>query len=170
MIAYKTAVAVKNHGYKNIKIYNGGLKDWRKSGYTIETTDPLPEYEGPVLEANLLLEKLVQSEPSRCLDQHGNPILTIVDFRTENFLKMDRPIPAIQTRCQIIRCLFDDLRDPEVRSKIPKEGLVIAVSETGNRDWAMMSYLYKWGYTNVVGLQFGMRAWIKQGYPIVSPE
>ena len=120
-----------------------------------------------MLDPELLLEKLVQSEPSQCLDQNGHPMLTILDYRTENFLKSDRPIPSIKTRCKTIQCLLDDLVNPQVRSMIPREeGLVVVVSETGNRDWAIMSYLHKWGHANVIGLKFGMRGWIKLGYPI----
>jgi hypothetical protein len=37
--------------------------------------------------------------------------------------------------------------------------------ETGNRDIFAMKFMYKYGYTNIVGLNFGMRGWIKPGYP-----
>ena len=132
--------------------------------------EPLPEYDGAFLGAEQLLEKIKQSEATRCLDRYNKPALTIVDYRTENILEVGRPIPSIKTQCQTIQCLLDDLKDPQVRAKIPKEGLVIVVSETGNRDWAVMRYLHRWGYSNVMGLEFGMRGWIKLGYPIDIPE
>ncbi|MBL7225660.1 MAG: rhodanese-like domain-containing protein [Desulfobacteraceae bacterium] len=53
-----------------------------------------------------------------------------------------------------------------MRNQIPNKGLVVLVCETGNRDWAALRYLYKWGYTNIVGLRFGMRGWIKSDYPV----
>lgn len=160
------AVAVKKSGFRNIKIYNGGLKDWKKSGYEIEVIEPLPEYEDKFILADTLLAKIKQSDLSNCLDQNNQTVLTILDFRNEYFLKTDSPFPSIKTKCKTIHCLLDDLIEPEVRSLIPDKGLVVLVCETGNRSWAAMRYLYKWGYTNIVGLQFGMRGWIKSDYPV----
>ena len=62
VFAYKTAVAVKGLGFTNIKIYNGGLKDWKKSGYKIDVIDPLPEYEGRFLTVDELLRKLKDAD------------------------------------------------------------------------------------------------------------
>lgn len=42
MFSYKAAVAVKELGFENIRIYNGGIKDWKKSGYPLESVQPLP--------------------------------------------------------------------------------------------------------------------------------
>lgn len=92
--------------------------------------------------------------------------MTIIDYRADYFLKEDTASPSIESKCTMIYCLLDDLKYPEIRSQIPNKGLVVLVSETGNRDWAVMRYLYKWGYTNIVGLRFGMRGWIKLGYPV----
>jgi len=79
----------------------------------------------------------------------------------------EKSIAYIKTNCKTIHCLLDDFQKPEVRKQIPKKGLVVVISETGNRDWAVIRYLSKWGYTNIVGLQFGMREWIKSGYPVI---
>ena len=40
------------------------------------------------------------------------------------------------------------------------------MTETGNRDMFVMKYLYRYGYTNIKGLEFGMRGWIKSNYPV----
>ena len=93
--------------------------------------------------------------------------MTIVDYRTEIFLDLGKSPPSIKTNCETVRLLLDDLALPEVRGRIPDKGRVVLVCETGNRDWAAIRYLYKWGYTNIVGLRFGMREWIKSDYPIV---
>ena len=93
VFAYKTAVAVKKLGFRNIKIYNGGLKDWEKSGYKIEVIDPLPKYEYKFIQANTLLAKIKQGNLSNCLDENNQTILTIIDYRTEHFLKTDKPLP-----------------------------------------------------------------------------
>lgn len=111
-----------------------------------------------------LLQKIRGGEASGCLD--GENRLTLVDFRTEPFLGTGNPVPYIRTGCPVIHCLLDDLKRPEVRARIPKTGRVVMVSETGNRDWAAIRYLAQWGYTNVVGLRYGMRGWLKSGYPV----
>ena len=152
-------------GFGKIKIYNGGLKDWKKSGYKIEAIEPLPDHKGKLITADELLERIKQADSCNCLDQNNNSLLTIIDIRTENFLKLDRPILSIKTKCKIVQILFDDFQDPELRSRIPRKGMVVLVCETGNRDQLAMKYLYQHGYANMMSLQYGMRGWIKTGYP-----
>ena len=147
-------------------IYNGGIRDWKKSGYKIDVIEPLPEYEGKFITADELLARIKEADSQKCIDQNKKPLLILVDYRTGNFLKTNRPLPSIKTKCKTIRCLLDDLRDPEIRKQIPKEGPVVLVCETGNRALFTMKYLYKYGYTNTMGLRFGMRGWIKSGYPL----
>ena len=144
------------------------MKDWKKLGYNIEAADPLPEYQNEFIEAESLLEKIKQADSSNCVGHNNEPLLTIIDYRTEHFLKTNTPIESIKTKCKTIRLLLDDLKNPALRSRIPRKGPVVSVCETGNRDWAFARYLYKWGYTNIVGLRFGMRAWIKLDYPVES--
>jgi rhodanese-related sulfurtransferase len=127
--------------------------------------EPLPEYAGESITVEQLMVEINRAERQGCADENGKPVLTLLDFRTENFLKTDKPISSIRTQCRTIKCLLDDLRNPEVRSQIPREGLVVLVCETGNRDKIALRYLAKYGHTNAVGLRFGMRAWIKAGYP-----
>ncbi|RLB73754.1 MAG: hypothetical protein DRH03_02825 [Deltaproteobacteria bacterium] len=66
----------------------------------------------------------------------------------------------------MLKYLLNDLSDTAVRNRIPREGLVVLVCETGNRCAAVMKYLYKYGFSNVVGLRSGMRNWLKLGYPV----
>lgn len=153
-------------GFTNIKIYNGGLKDWKKSGYKIDAIDPLPGYEGRFLTADELLTKLNDADRHNCADENNKAMVTLVDYRNENFLKTEKPLPSIKTGCPTIKCFLDNLKDPAVRNKIPKKGLVVLVCETGNRDAVAMRYLHKYGYNNVVGLRTGMRGWIKLDYPV----
>ncbi len=132
--------------------------------------DALPDYKGGWITADELLAKIRRAEFHGCLDDKGKPILTIVDYRTENILKPDNPPPSVKTNCKTMRTLLDDLGLPEIRDRIPREGLVVLISETGNRDSYAMRYLYKFGFTNVVGLRFGMRAWIKSNHPVGVAE
>lgn len=160
------AVAIKDLGFSNIRIYNGGLKDWEKAGYAIETLDPLPEYEGAYMEAQELLALIARADSQDCKDKQGNPLFTILDYRTELVHNAGEELPVISTKCPQIVMLLDDFADPVKREKIPRTGMVILVCETGNRDPFAMRYLHSLGYDNIVGLRFGMRAWIKVGYPV----
>ena len=113
------------------------------------------------------MEKIKQAEAGNCLDQNNKPLLTILDLRTEHFLNPEKSLSYVKSNCKTINSLFDDLANPDVRKQIPKEGLVVTITETGNRDKFAMQFLSKFGYTNVMGLQFGMRGWIKLNYPQV---
>lgn len=100
-----------------------------------------------------------------CSKNGSLPALTLVDLRTEHHVQAG-PVPVvIKTPCPTVFCLMDDLRQPTVRDQIPRSGIVVTLTETGNRDKFVMQYLSKFGYTNVKGLLFGMRGWIKAGYP-----
>jgi rhodanese-related sulfurtransferase len=112
----------------------------------------------------------MQDQNEICLDSLGRPAITILDLRTENFLQIDTPLPAIKTECQIIRMLFDNLSEQEKRNLIPQNSLVVSVSETGNRDAAAIRYLSQYGFSNIVGLRFGMRDWIKRDYPVAQAD
>ena len=160
------AVAIRELGFTNIRIYNGGLKDWEKAGYRIETQDSLPEYEGAYIEADELLALIAQADTQNCQDRKGNPLFTLLDYRTELVHNEGQALSVIKTKCPKLVMLLDDFADPAEREKIPRKGLVVLVCETGNRDPFAMRYLYSHGYDNIVGLRFGMRAWIKAGYPL----
>ncbi len=127
--------------------------------------EPLPATESQFIAADVLLQKIRQAEPGDCRDTQGRPLLTLLDLRTEHFLDLDKPLHYIKSNCNTIHHLFDELTDAEVRNHIPTKGLLVTITETGNRDDFAIRYLSKFGYTNVVGLQFGMRGWIKLDYP-----
>lgn len=155
-------------GYENISIYNGGLKDWLKSGLPVTAIDRLPDYKGMFISAEELRTKLSEAMSKKCQDDNGNPLVTLIDMRSSLQLKNRRGADLYQilTNCPIKSVLLDDFIDnTELIRSIPQKGLVVSITETGNRDIYMMRYLSKFGYTNVVGLQFGMRVWIKKDYP-----
>jgi rhodanese-related sulfurtransferase len=131
--------------------------------------DPLPSYDGEFITAEELMRTIKEAEAAGCVDQDDKPILTILDLKTDNFLQEGTPSPGIRTECPTIRAWFDDLSDEAVRNRIPRDGMVVTVTETGNRDQCVMRYLSKFGYTNIAGLQFGMRKWIKNDFPVTTP-
>lgn len=159
---------MKKLGYTNIKIYNGGLKDWEKAGNPIEVLEALPDYEGNSISTEELLDRLQEAEAGGCGTAY-NPSLAILDLRTESSLRTkDSQVPDFKTSCPVQRILFDNLSKLEVRDKIPQQGFVVIVCETGNRGTLVMRYLSQFGFTNIVVLKFGMRGWLKAGYPIVT--
>ncbi|MCX5883649.1 MAG: rhodanese-like domain-containing protein [Deltaproteobacteria bacterium] len=109
------AVAIKKIGYTNIKIYNGGIKDWVDAGHNIESREPLPKYEGMFITTDELLSAIESADKNDCKDPQNQVLLTILDLRTENYLETDNPVPAIRTRCKTIKCLLDDLINPDFR-------------------------------------------------------
>ena len=167
-MCHLTAVAVKKLGFKNIKIYNGGLKDWKKAGHPTDSIDPLPDYEGEFITVAELLEKLNRAEETNCLDGDKYAV-TILDYRVNRAWGGIENTVDIVTSCRVVAFLFDDIQKEEIRKLIPRSGTAVLLSETGNRDKVAMQFLSKYGYTNIVGLKFGMRGWIKAGYPITTP-
>jgi len=162
------AVAIKNNGFVNIKIYNGGLTDWKRSGLPLESTTFMPSYKGPRINAEQLHNKIEAAEAGNCLNADGNPLLTIIDFRA--FIHIKKKIGGdryrIQTNCPVIYAQLDDFIDNKMLlSRVPHQGLVVCISETGKRDNYLQRYLHTFEYTNIVSLEHGMRGWIKAGYP-----
>lgn len=103
-----------------------------------------------------------------CLESNGQASLTLLDFRNSNLLKNTQLPPQIATKCPIQQYLLDDILKEQVRAKIPHTGMVVTITETGNRDEFVTRYLSKYGYTNIKALQFGMRGWLKKRYPTAN--
>lgn len=165
MYAYKMAVAIKDAGYTNIRIYNGGLKEWMASGNPVEVIDALPEYTLPMVAAKQLLLKLNEAAANNCSTPDGKPFLTLLDLRTDRTPEWSTVPLTITSNCTTITGVIDDLLDEKFRKNIPSNSPVYTITETGNRDIFAGRYLKKKGYTNVYGLRFGMRGWIKNDYP-----
>lgn len=163
------AVAIKEHGFTNIKIYNGGLKDWIKSGNSTESIDPLPDVKVDFIDADQLMTSIAEAEQKNCIDTNGQPLLTLIDFRTSKSRSVKKGADKyqIQTKCLTVTALLDDFIDNNdlIRS-IPEKGLTVSISETGNRDIFLIRYLAKFGKTDVQGLKYGMRSWLKADYPV----
>jgi len=126
--------------------------------------------ESRFITAEELLALTQGAKGKKCRDPLNQPLVTLLDLRIENHLAPDAgrltAIPHIKTVCPRVFCLLDQLQRPEVRDKIPKTGLVVTITETGNRDQFAIQYMSKHGYNNLKGLMFGMRGWIKEDYPI----
>jgi rhodanese-related sulfurtransferase len=169
VIAYKLAVAIKKEGYTNITIYNGGLKDWVKAGNKIESVTPLPEVRVHFINVDELYTILQDADQQNCRDKNGNALVTLIDFRMSHTLqnKMGADIYQIRTRCETIKAQLDNFIDnnEQLIVCLPETGQIISISETGNRDRFLVQFLSQFGKTNIRALKYGMRSWIKAGYP-----
>lgn len=157
---------MKELGFSEIKIYNGGIKDWQKSGYTLDSTSPLPEYSVNFVDTDLLHAEMQNMEAVKCRDNKGKVLLTILDFRNANHISSEKTPPQIITSCPVQKLLLDDLLKDDIRMNIPRSHDIITITETGNRDEFAIRYLAKFGFPNLKALKFGMRGWLKQRYPI----
>ena len=154
------AVAIKQQGFTNIILYNGGLYDWIRSGGELVSIEKLPDRKATFISRDTLFSKINEADKRNCIDEKGEPLLTLLDFRTSlnNPVKIGNDHYAINSVCKTIHVLLDDfINKPELIQTIPKSGEVITISETGNRDDYLIRFLYASGYENVVGLRFGIR-------------
>ncbi|WDP88404.1 MAG: hypothetical protein HUN04_01035 [Desulfobacter sp.] len=56
--------------------------------------------------------------------------------------------------------------DAQTIESLPRFGMLVTITETGNRDSFAIRHLSRFGITNIAGLKFGMRDWIKKRFPI----
>ena len=174
------AVAIKELGFTNIRIYNGGLKDWVKSNLPLESKEPIPAHKTKYIETDALAELLHHESQHECRDSSGNPLLLILDLRNELVQRKTagdstdnvntEHFPVIDTSCPVVFKLFDDFLAESVRNEIPTTIPVITITETGNRDDQVQAYFSKYGYNNILSLKFGMRGWIKGLHPVKQIE
>ena len=162
------AVAIKKKGFTSIILYNGGLKDWIKAGHKTVSVAPLPRAAVHFIDVDSLHSHLLEAEANNCVDNNGEPLLTIVDFRMSHTLQkqMSGDKYQIKTSCQLIKAQLDDFLDNmDLINTLPDSGQIISISETGNRDHFLIQYLAQFNKTNIKGLKYGMRNWLKAGYP-----
>jgi len=163
------AVAIKQMGFQNIKIYNGGLKDWIKAGNSVESINPLPDTKINAIAVDELVAILTEADITNCVDADGHPILTLIDFRTppNDSHKKGADKYQIKTKCKTIKAALDDFIDNKALiESIPDHGLTITVCETGNRDEFLIRYLSQFGKTKIMRLKYGLRNWLKANYPV----
>lgn len=144
------------------------MKDWVKSGNKTYSAAPLPEIKVHFIDVDELQEMLEKADQQSCKDKNSNPLITLLDFRMSPTLqaKMRADNHQIQSTCNTIKAQLDDFIDNrQLIDSLPETGQVISISETGNRDRFLVQYLSQFGKTNIRALKYGMRNWLKAGYP-----
>ncbi len=145
------------------------MKDWIKAGNEITAAAPLPAINVNFVDVDELQKLLAAADRQNCKDADNKPLLTILDFRMSRALqkKMSADKYQIQTRCSTINAQLDDFINNEALiNSLPDSGQIIAVSETGNRDRFLIQFLSQYNTTNIRGLKYGMRNWLKAGYSV----
>jgi len=144
-----------------------------KSGNEVTSVTPLPDIKVHFIDVDELRDLLVKADKQHCKDADGEPLLTILDFRMSRVLqkKMSADKYQILSRCRTINAQLDDFIDNEMLiNSLPDTGQIISVSETGNRDRFLIQFLSQFNKTNIRGLKYGMRNWLKAGYPAEKIE
>jgi len=140
-----------------------------KVGNEITATAPLPAVDVNFMDVDALQKLLAAADAQNCKDTDNLPLVTILDFRMSRALqvKMSADKYQIRTRCKTITAQLDDFIDNrELIDSLPENGQIIAVSETGNRDRFLIRFLSGYNKTNIQGLKYGMRNWLKSRYPV----
>ena len=163
------AVVIKNAGFRNIKIYTGGIIDWQRSGLPLLRPEPLPVHKKRAITAQELLAKLTEAEKTKCRNTSGLPLMTFLDLRVSDALcqRIGGDKYTIKTSCTTLAMQLDSFIDnPSLVQSLADKGLVITFTETGKRDIYLQRYLKKKSDLDFVMLDQGIRSWIKAGFPV----
>ena len=110
------------------------------------------------------IKKLSPGEVKAILDSDKNGEYFLIDVRQPEelsqlgFIKGAVNIPVSETAKRVSE-LPADLNAP-----------IVTVCESGSRSAHAALYLRAYGYNNVKNLEYGMRGWRTEGFPIVYPE
>lgn len=166
---------IKMYGYDNVKILDGGLDNWRASGYDISTTNSkrspeLFEFDLTNSKAELMLATLKEVE-----EAVGNNHYVIVDARTEaEFAKGHIPGSVNVPYEQLLNKDLTFKTSLELKvlydgKKITQDKKVLVYSNAGVRSsliWFALSELL--GYPNVKNYDGSLNEWVKYGHPVVT--
>jgi rhodanese-related sulfurtransferase len=158
------AVAIRKSGFNNIKIYNGGINDWMKSGLPLNSIKKIPDNPVNYIEPEDLHKLIMESDATNCLDKQGNPIFSFIDIRDtslDHVHKADKL--TIKTKCKIHSFIIDDIMVAE--KKILPEGKWIVFCETGGRGHFLSRYIYESGKKDILILKSGFLNWEKKEFP-----
>lgn len=136
-------------GYPNVFVYDEGFPEWSKRGYPFETLDILMKVDVPLVSA---------AEVKKMIDG-GSRNYIILDIRDEKDIKS---MGSIRGSFNIV---LEDLMASY--NKIPRGKKIVIIDHAGKQTQITGRYLLKQGYTDLVGMEGGMKGgWIKAGYPV----
>jgi len=151
-------------GFKNIKIYNGGIKDWKIRGLPLDSTEKIPDYPVNYIMPDELSKLITEADKTNCLDSEKKPILSFIDIRDyhlDKFLIADKH--TIKTTCKTHKFIIDDIRSAEKRAILP-DGKWIIFCETGGRGHYLSKFMYRLGKKDIYILKGGILNWQNKGF------
>lgn len=135
-------------GYSDVWVYREGILGWAKSGLPLEQNIPYPDTQIPLISA-------------RTISETGHAHYQIVDIRpTSHFIK-----GHIQGSENI------DLEELHLNiDTLSPDKPIVLVDHKGKLTLTTGRFLTFKGKTNVLRLDGGFNAWVKEGYAVVHSE
>jgi len=169
--------AIKMYGHDHVKILDGGLENWRKSGYDISATNssrsPVTfEFDLANSKAELLLATLKEIE-----EAVGQSNCVIVDARTDTEYTRGHIPGSVNVPYELLLNkdltfkIADHLKELFEGKKITPEKKVFVYSNAGIRSsmiWFALSELC--GYPNVKNYDGSLNEWLKYKRPVVATD
>ena len=135
--AAKEAIAV---GYTNVKVYKAGLPDWIRKRFPVTRTVEYPKVDIPKMYPQEVYEKLDE--------------VVMLDIRGAESKRIGEIKHGI-----VINIPLDDLE--EKYTALSKNKTIVIVDLAGAQEDICGRFLVQKGYTQLVGIEGGARAWIK---------
>jgi len=135
--AAKEAIAL---GYTNVKVYKAGLPDWIRKRFPVTRTVEYPKVEIPKMYPQEVYEKIDE--------------VVMLDIRGAESKRIGEIKHGI-----VINIPLDDLE--EKYTALSKNKTIVIVDLAGKQEDICGRFLVQKGYTKLVGIEGGARAWIK---------
>jgi rhodanese-related sulfurtransferase len=135
-------------GYSKVWVYREGLLGWAKSGLTLEQNIQYPDTPIPLISAKTITDT-------------GHEHYQVIDIRpTSHFIK-----GHIQGSDHI------DLEELHLNiDKLSQDKSIVLVDHKGKLTLTTGRFLAYKGIANVLRLDGGFNAWVKEGYAVVRTE
>ena len=147
MKAPKAARLAVKKGYKNVYLYQEGIKGWKKKGNKLVRQEPIPTLPVAVLPAEKVMA-LIKKNP-------GTVLLDIRDF--DLFNKMRIKVPHLLH----IRAI--DVLDQ--MDKLPRDQPIVLIDHVANQVRIVSPYLKAKGFQVRGYVEGGATGWAKSGQP-----
>ena len=131
-------------GYTNVMVYRQGILGWAKSGRPLESTASYPEVNIPIIS-------------SLDLQSGKAPGTMILDIRPKSHYD----------KGHIEGSLNIDLEDLDLQlNRLPENRPIVIVDHKGKLTLTTGRFLFSKGFQEVLRLDGGFNAWVKNGMPI----
>lgn len=138
--SYKAAKEAIALGYTNVKVYKAGLPDWIRKRFPVTRTVEYPKVDIPKMYPQEVYEKLDE--------------VVMLDIRGAESKLIGEIKHGI-----VINIPLDDLE--EKYTALSKNKTIVIVDLAGKQEDICGRFLVQKGYTKLVGIEGGARAWIK---------